>query len=142
MSFLRSPLFHLPALLTLLIAGSFFAWELGYLTFLPSPVRMAPRPNELLFVGALTVLLSLNVGLATWHTRHGSCPVGSKRAIGTGGIIGAVALLCPVCLILPFSLFGLGALLAVLAPFVPLLQIIALIVLCAALYLLWPRRRV
>lgn len=142
MSFLRSPLFWFPALLTLLIAGSFFAWELGMLTFLPSPVRLAPTTLESFYSLLLTLLLSLNVGLAAWHTRHGSCPVGSKRAIGLGGTIGAIALLCPVCLILPFSIFGLGALLALLAPFVPLLRIIAIIVLITALFLLWPRRRV
>jgi hypothetical protein len=141
MSFLRSPLFWLPLLLTLLIAGSLFAWELGFVTVVPGPIRPAPSGLDLLYAGLLTLLLSFNVGLAAWHTRHGSCPVGSKRAIGTGGVIGAVALLCPVCLILPFSLFGLGAVLALLTPFVPLLQIIALIVLSAALYLLWPTRQ-
>ncbi len=139
MSFLRSSLFWLPALLTLLAGGSFFAWELGALTWLPSPVRPDPTLRELLFAAALTLLLALNAGLAAWHTRHGSCPIGSKRAIGAGGLLGAVALLCPVCLVLPFSLFGLGAVLTLLTPFVPLLQLITLIVLAAALWLLWPR---
>ncbi len=138
-SFIKSPSFWLPFLITLLLAGAFFAWELGFITLIPAPVRMEPDLRELLFALALALLLSLNTGLALWRTKHGSCPVGSKRAIGTGGVLGAIALLCPVCLVLPFSILGLGTVLSFLTPFVPLLQIIALIVLVAALWLLWPR---
>jgi hypothetical protein len=139
MSFLRSPLFWLPFAGMLLLSGGFVLWELGYLAFLPSPVRVAPAPAERGFAIALVLLLSLNTGLAAWRTRHGTCPVGTKRAVGIGGGAGVIALLCPVCLILPFSILGLGTFLALLAPFIPLLQIVAIILLLAALSLLWPR---
>jgi hypothetical protein len=139
---LRSPVFWLPFLLTLLLAGAFFAWELGaFQRILPSLPRATPTPLELGFTALLLFLLAFNAGLVTWQTKNGTCPIGVKRATGAGGIIGTVALLCPVCLLLPASFLGLSALMAFLVPFLPLLRFIALVLLLAALYLLWPNAK-
>ncbi|HVW66336.1 MAG TPA: hypothetical protein VHA78_01235 [Candidatus Peribacteraceae bacterium] len=136
----RSSLFWIPFIVTLLIVGVFFAWELDLLSFLPSLPRPSATQTDILFTIVLGLLLSFNAGLATWSMKMGTCPVGTKRATGVAGIIGAVTLLCPVCLVLPASLFGLGIILTFLAPFLPLLRLIALILLLATTWMLWPKR--
>ena len=60
----------------------------------------------------------------------------SKRATKIGGVVGAAALLCPVCLLVPISLFGISISFAVLGPFLPLLQTVALVLLVANAWIL------
>lgn len=120
--------------------GIFFAWELGHLSP-PLPLLLRPEATvtEIIFSVALSVLIALNAGLFTWRRRMGSCPVGVRRATGTAGLLGAIALLCPVCLALPATFLGLGFTFAVLTPFVPLIRVVALILLLVSTYLLWPK---
>lgn len=138
---LRSPLFWAPFLLTLVVAGVFFAWELDELTaFLPSLPRVAATQTDVIFTVMLGLLLSLNAGLVTWSMKMGTCPVGTKSATGIAGVIGAVTLICPVCVVLPATFLGLGIVLTFLAPFLPLLRAIALVLLLVSTYMLWPKR--
>lgn len=121
--------------------GIFFAWELGHLSP-PLPLLLRPdaSPTEIVFSIVLSILIALNAGFFTWRKRMGSCPVGVRRATGGAGILGAIALLCPVCLALPAGIGGLGLAFAVLTPFVPLIRVVALILLLVSTYLLWPKR--
>ncbi|PIQ76769.1 hypothetical protein COV83_00755 [Candidatus Peregrinibacteria bacterium CG11_big_fil_rev_8_21_14_0_20_49_14] len=122
-----------------LVCSLFFLWELGMIPRIPGPPRPAPTTAEILFSIFLIALLSLNVGLLHWRKNTGGCPIGAKGATGIGGTLGALALLCPVCLLLPFSLFGLSLSLAFLSPFLPLLRIIATVLLVASTVMLWPK---
>jgi len=139
--FLRSASFWLPFLISLAVLSLFFLWELGRLQlFIPSLPHLPTTPVNLAFTAALWFLLSFTTGLAVWRNRETSCPVGVKRATGIAGALGALSLLCPVCIALPASLIGLGTTLAFLGPFVPLLRVIAIVVLLTAVMLLWPKK--
>ncbi len=137
---LRTKTFWLAALPTALFAGAFFAWELGYLS---PPLPLLPRPvptgGELIFAVALSLLLALNAGLLNWQRAYGSCPLGTRRASGLAGAMGALALLCPVCILVPFTLFGLSISLAFLSPFIPLLRLISILLLAVSTWVLRPR---
>lgn len=139
--FLRSASFWLPFLVSLVALSLFFLWELGQLRFfIPALPHLPTTPVNLGFTAALWLLLSFTTGLAVWRNRETSCPVGVKRATGIAGFLGALSLLCPVCIALPASLIGLGTTLAFLAPFVPLLRVVAIVVLLTAVTLLWPKK--
>lgn len=140
MDFLRSGAFWGWAGVIGLLCGAFFAWELGAIPNIPAPPRQPLRTSELWFTSALTFFLALNAGLFNWHRKQGTCPIGTRRATGLGGAIGAMALLCPVCIFLPISLFGIGLSLAFLSPFIPLLQTVALILLMTSAYMLLPKK--
>lgn len=140
MNVFRSKAFWLPAGITAVISSIFFAWELGkFKEFIPS----LPRPDvstwESVFVVLLTVLLSLNVGLFQWQKSNGTCPIGAKRASGIAGSLGALALVCPVCVLLPFTIFGVSVSLAILGPFIPLLQILSMFLLLVSAIMMRPR---
>ena len=125
---------------TAALTGLLFAWELGaFKTLMPSLPRMEPTATEIWFTFALIALLSMNIGLAQWRRKNGSCPIGVRRATTIGGAVSAVTLLCPVCLLVPISLLGLSFSLAFLAPFLPLLRLITLVLLSVTLIMLWPR---
>lgn len=139
--FLRSPLFWAWSLPTLCVAGAFFAWELQLIRLpLPDLPRYPPTPIEIAFSFLLAVLLALAVGLFGWQRRYGACPAGAKRSAGIAGTLGAVALLCPVCLALPISIVGLSTLFALLIPFLPLIRLIAVLFALLSVWLLWPKR--
>ncbi len=87
----------------------------------------------------IALLFSMNIGLIAWHRKQGTCPVGVRRSAGAAGILGAIALLCPVCLALPIGIASVAAALVLLGPFVTLLQVSAIVLLCAGLWLLVPR---
>lgn len=128
-------------MVSLVITGTFFAWELGYFQMiLPSFPRPPALLWELAFTGILGVLISLNAGLAVWQSKHGSCPVGVKSASGIAGIVGALTLICPACILLPASLIGFGFFFAFIGPYLPLLRVIAVILLVAALWMLRPKK--
>ncbi len=139
----RSWLFWIPFVLSLVLTGSFFAWQLDLLqTIIPSlPVlpRQPATSIDIFFTIVLGLLLSLTTGLIVWNTREGSCPVGTKRATSLAGVLGAVTLFCPVCLVLPASFLGIGVIMAFLTPFMPLLRLIAIVVLGAAVWMMRPR---
>lgn len=137
--FVRTALFWLWTIPSLLIFGIFFAWELGFLRFLPSLPRMPATKGEIAFSMLLAVLLSLNIGLLHWRNKYSSCPVGTKRASGLGSAVGVITLLCPVCLLLPVSLFGLSISLTLLVPYLPLLRLVALLLLGVSTWMLWPK---
>tara|TARA_Y100000310_G_C20586390_1_gene765626 strand:+ start:454 stop:885 length:432 start_codon:yes stop_codon:yes gene_type:complete len=139
--FLRSSAFWSWAIVAGLLCGLFFTWELGALPTLPALPRPPVTTIEIWFTVALIALLTLNAGLFGWHRKYGTCPLGTKRATSLGGAVGALALLCPACILLPISLFGIGISLAFLGPFLPLLRIIALILLIASAVLLIPKKR-
>ena len=123
-----------------IVVTTFFAWELDFLkSFLPSLPRIAPTTEEILFSALLGFLLSLTTGLLFWNIKEGSCPIGIKRATGFAGALGAITLICPVCVIFPASLLGLGIALGVIAPFLPVLRVIAIVVLGITVWMLWPR---
>lgn len=139
--FWRSPVFWLPFFVAFAACGLLFGWELGWFTGLIwTPPRPQPSTDELLFSALIVLLLCTDIGLISWRTRFGSCPRGTKRAAGIAGMLGAVTLLCPVCLVLPFSILSAGVALSAVSPFFPLLRIIALMLLGAALWMLWPRK--
>ncbi len=139
--FLRSGLFWTCFLVTFAVATLFFGWELR---LVPLPFPMLPRAPatslDYAFAGGLICLLSLASGLFAWQQRYGSCPVGVKRTFGIAGMLGGLALLCPVCLALPGLLLGIGTIIAVLGPFLPLLRLLALVFAGVAVFLLWPKR--
>lgn len=138
---LRSPAFWLPFAVSAAVTGSFFAWELGFFqAYLPGIPRPPALLWELVFTGILGLLLSLNAGLAVWQSRYGSCPVGVKSASGIAGIVGAVTLICPACILLPASLIGIGFFFAFIGPYLPLLRIVSVILLAVATWMLWPRK--
>jgi hypothetical protein len=88
----------------------------------------------------LGLLLSFTTGLAVWNARNGNCPLGVKSATGVAGVLGAITLICPICIVLPASLLGAGFILTFLAPFLPLLRVIAIILLCTSIGMLWPKK--
>lgn len=129
-------------LITLAITGAFFAWELKLIDL---PLPMLPRPPattfELTYTALLTILLSVDAGLFGWRRKSGSCPIGTKRTVGFAGTMGALALLCPVCLALPAALIGFGTFFAIVAAFLPLIRFIAILFAVIALWMLLPRKK-
>lgn len=141
-AFLRSRRFWTAFCAAFAATAAVAAWELGlFARWLPTPLRPAPDRAEWLFAVALTVLLSLNVGLYAERRATDSCPIGTKRATGLAGLIGGATLLCPACTVLPLTILGTTATLGVLAPFLPLLRIVSVILLVGSLWLLWPKTR-
>ena len=139
---LRSPHFFVPFCVSVILLGAFFSWELGFFnTVLPSLTRPPATVADIIFTAALILLLSTTTGLAVWNTRYGNCPLSVKSATGVAGVLGAITLICPVCIILPASLLGLGFILTFLAPFLPLLRVIAIVLLCVSVGMLWPRKK-
>ena len=137
---LSSRTFWLPAILTLVGCGLLFGWELGlFENWIWTPLRPERSTAESALTGIIALLLSADVGLIVWRTRHGTCPAGTKRAAGIAGILGIVTLLCPVCIALPVSIASVGIAMAVLSSFVPLLRAIAVVLLLTAGWMLWPR---
>jgi len=123
-----------------LATGVFFAWELRLVELpLPTLPRVPATPFELSYTAVLTLLLSLASGLFGWRRRNGSCPVGVKRSVGLAGMLGGIALLCPVCLALPVTLLGLSTVIAIVGQFLPLIRIIAVLFVGLAIWLLWPK---
>ncbi len=137
--FLRSGVFWTWFLITLVITGAFFAWELQ-LIHLPMPdmPRMEATPFDLGYTAVLALLLSLAAGLFGWQRRFGTCPVGVKRTFGFAGTLGGIALLCPVCLVLPGALLGLSTIIAVVGQFLPLIRLLAVLFAVVAVFLLLP----
>lgn len=140
LKFFHSRDFLTPFLLSLVVLGIFFTWELGYIPVLPQIPRVEPSAGDHFFTAILIFLMSFDLGLFAWRRHHGSCPVGTRRATGIAGAAGTLALLCPVCLLLPASIFGVSISLAFLANYIPLLKIIAIIILAVNSALLWPKK--
>jgi len=141
-SFLHDHTFWRAAIAAAIGFGLLFAWELGaFAQVLPSPPREPPTGPELLFTILMTALLSLDTGLLFWKKRNAACPAGSRRALGISGALGAFALLCPACLLIPVTLFGTTIALAALSPYLPLLRVIVLILLVTSTMVLWPKKR-
>lgn len=137
---LRSKHFWIGFVTAAVLTGLFFAWELGMLDeILPTIPRSPALANEWWFTLLLSLLLSLNAGLITYHTKEGTCPIGTKSASGVAGILGAFTLICPVCIVLPASLFSVGVFFSVLAPFLPLMRVVAIVLLLFSLVLLRPK---
>jgi Co/Zn/Cd efflux system component len=101
---------------------------------------MPPETSEYMFAAVLLLLLSVSAGLYMWHREHKSCPIGTGKASGIAGIVGAIALICPACTVIPITLLGASVSLSVLGPFMPLLRIVALLIATVTLVLLWPRK--
>lgn len=137
---LYSPSFWVPFVVTLVITDLFFLWELGYIRFLPFLPRPAAYLWEILFTGTLGSLLSLNTGLIVWQSKYGKCPIGVKRASGAAGVIGALTLICPACVLLPASLIGIGFFFVAITPYLPLLRVMAVVLLFVSSVLLWPKK--
>ncbi|MBT3292857.1 hypothetical protein HN512_04850 [Candidatus Peregrinibacteria bacterium] len=137
--FLKSLTFWKWFVVAAVLTSTLFMWELGFVSFLPSPPRPAPYRTEFIFTLILIIFISLNSGLIMWNKRNGICPVGTKRATGLAGAIGAIGLLCPVCFLFPLGIFGLSLSLSFLGPYIPILRIIALILLTVSTLLLWPK---
>jgi len=136
----RSALFWIPFLVTAALCGAFFAWELGYLTPpIPSFLRPPLSQGEVIITWVLTFLLALNAGLFVWQRHAGSCPLGVRRASGIGAALGAFALICPACTVIPLTLLGTSLTLGFFAPFLPLLRLVAVLILVVVTGMLWPR---
>lgn len=139
MTFFRSSRFWASFAMSGLLFGALMVWEAGLLAgVLPSLPRPPIGPAEAVFSAVIVLLLAFNIGLFSWRSRYGTCPVGTRRATGMAGAIGAVTLLCPVCLLIPLSVLGTGVTLTFLSPYLPLLRIISLILLLASVHMLWP----
>lgn len=142
-AFLTSGRFWIAAGMALAGTGLLFAWELNYLASigLAGPPRFTPTGRDVAASVIIALLFAFNIGLIAWRQRHGSCPASAKRAAGTAGFLGALALLCPACIALPIGIAGASLGLAVLAPFVPLFQLVAIIILCASCYISLPQKQ-
>ena len=138
----RASRFWCGALIALTGTGLLFAYELNMLSIigLEGPPRSMSHEWETVLAVIIALLFSMNVGLIAWHRKQGTCPVGVRRAAGAAGILGAIALLCPVCLALPIGIASVAVVLVLLGPFVTLLQVSAIVLLGAGLWLLIPRR--
>jgi hypothetical protein len=142
MFFLRDRTFWLVFVCTLVLTGLFFAWELGmFYPYLPTLPRPRATDTETGFTALLIFLFSLNIALFAYQRKRGTCPVGARNASAIAGTIGVVALLCPVCLLLPITALGASFSLLFLMPYVPLLRVIALVLLIASTMMLWPKKR-
>ena len=139
--FLRSQVFWIPFVTTLMIAGLFFTWELGvFINFLPSIPRPSILLSEFLFTATLSFLLALDIGLAVWQNTFGNCPRGVKRASTIATALGAFTLICPVCMLLPASLISVGTMLSLIAMHMPALRVVSIALLLVTAMMLWPRR--
>ncbi len=137
---LTSGIFWIAFIFTGGITALFFAWEIDLLSpLLPGPVRVPVNTEELLFTTLIVLFIAFNAGLFAWQRRNGSCPSGVRRATGVSTVFGGLALLCPVCTAIPFTLIGLSISFGFLIPFLPLLRMITVLILATVLYLLWPR---
>lgn len=140
--FLQSSHFWIPFVVTLILAGLFFAWELGMLiAFLPSVPRPSVLLSEWIFTLSLSLLLAFDIGLVVWQSRFGSCPRGVKRASGIATALGALTLICPACVLLPASLIGVGAVLSLLTVHMSALRIVSIGLLLMTAIMLWPRTK-
>jgi hypothetical protein len=141
-SFFWAGRFWIAMLIALLTTGLLFAWELNILTPLGllGPPRMPATQWEVIMTIIITLLFSVNIGLIAWRMQCGTCPIGTKRVSGVAAGLGALALLCPACLLVPLGIAGLSFGLAFLVPFIPLMHIIAIILLLVNLFILIPRR--
>lgn len=140
-AFLRDRRFWAAFILTLSACAIVYGWMGNLLSpYLPGPARPPVTADETLFAVAISLLLAMNAGLYAWQRTHGSCPVGTRRATGMSGLLGAAVLLCPACTVLPLAFIGGSVTLAVLMPFLPLLRLVAAILAVCCLALLWPRR--
>lgn len=138
--FLQSSLFWVPFAVTLILAGLFFAWELGvFIAYLPSVARPSVLFSEYLFTASLSLLLALDVGLVAWQSRFGSCPRGVKRASGIATALGALTLICPLCVLLPASFIGVGAALSLLTVHMSALRTVSIGLLFVTAIMLWPK---
>lgn len=138
---LRSATFWLSVTLSFLLCGGIFAWEAGLLSpTLPGPLRPPVTTLEIFMSSTIVVLFALTTGLYVWRKREGSCPRGTGRATGLAGILGGMALICPACTVIPFSILGASFTLGFLIPFLPLVRLIAILLLMIALWMVWPRR--
>lgn len=138
---LHSSWFWFPCVTSLIVIGAFFAWELDFLNaLLPSLPRPPATGEEIIFSTTLGLLLSLTIGMFVWHWKEGSCPIGMKRATGMAGVIGAVTLICPVCIVLPASLIGVAVAVSAIAPFLPVLRLIAIGLLLICMWMMKPDR--
>lgn len=134
---LRSLRFWLPATATAVLAGLFFAWELDLLEpYVMGPPRPAVTQTEIILTFLILFFMSVNVGMFTYLKRYGSCPVGTRRTTSFAAVLGAGALLCPVCVFGSFTFIGFTFAVSFLTPFIPLLQVIAVIVLGTTFMLL------
>lgn len=141
MIFLRSARFWLAFALSGAAFSLLVLWESGvFAGWLPSLPRGPVTTGEAIFAVLIVALLALNTGLFVWRRAHGSCPIGTRRATGAAGALGALTLICPACLLLPVSILGTGLTLSVLSPYVPLLRFVSLVLLAASAVLLWPHR--
>ena len=132
--------FWQPAIISGVLLGAFFAWELGYFgEAIPRPPRPTPTDLELIFTAALILMLALDAGLVFFRMKQGTCPVGAKRASTIAGGLGVITLLCPACLLIPISLFGISLSLTFLTPFLPLLRVIVMFLLIVSTVMLWPK---
>ena len=131
--------FWTPFLVSLLGFSLFFAWELSLVPGISGPPRPEATSLEISFTVLLILLLALNIGLFSWKKGRGVCPIGTKKATTTAGILGAVTLVCPVCVLVPASVLGISISLIFLTPFLPLLRLIAVILLGVSTWMLWPR---
>ena len=141
-TFVRSTRFWTSFGVAAVLFGIFFAWELGaFGTLIPVIPRPAPTNGELFFTITLIVLIALNTGLYQWQKVNGSCPFGTRSATGVAGVLGAFALLCPVCLAIPVTFLGASIAISAFAPYIPLLRVIAIVLLLVTAILLWPRAK-
>ncbi len=139
--FLRSPVFWAWSIPTLAVLSLFFGWELQVVRLpIPTLPRVPATTLELAYTGTLIILLSLSTGLFGWRRANGTCPIGIKRTASAAGILGGIALLCPVCLVLPASLIGISIFFTIIAQFLPLIRLIAMLLALFSVSLLWPKR--
>lgn len=141
MKVLRHRVFWTWFIATMILSGLIFAWELGaFKGLLPSPTRPDATQNEIFYAIAIIALLSFTSGLMGYRLKEGTCPVGARNASAIAGSLSLITLLCPVCLLLPFSLFGIGLSLAFLTPYLPLIRIIVVMILAMCIGVLWPKK--
>ncbi len=138
--FLRSSRFWLVFAVAGVVFGLLLLWESGaFAGAIYSLPRAAPlTTSETLFAVAIVLLLAFNSGLFAWQQKEGTCPIGTRRATSAAGALGAITLVCPVCLLIPVSILGTGLTLSLLAPYLPLLRFLSLVLLVVSAVKLWP----
>ncbi len=119
-------------LMVAVVAFAFFG-TIAALWQNPFFIRMTPAGNW-----EISLLLMLSLLFGTYFTIHR--PACSKKAAGTGGILGLLGVLCPVCNVALVFVFGSELLLTYFEPIRIYVTAIGVLIVCWAVIHEWRKQ--